>query len=107
MATQRGGFLIYDYNNTLDELICAHVNLQVQEHGQCYKRTYLEKHLEHILEQYVASQDDINYQKLLPDVAASKAHVHTLKLTQLPSHLDLYDVLSDFPHLNSLSFKFG
>lgn len=43
----------------------------------------------------------------MKEIDACKPYVHTLHLRELMSHLDLSDLLFDFPHLSTLDLKFG
>ena len=82
-------------------------NLNLALHGQSWKRLYCEKHLQETLEKYSHSKQHHNYLRLLREVEACKPFVHTLRLSELLSHLDLSDLLFDFPSLTHLDLKFG
>lgn len=77
------------------------------EHGQSYKRMYVERHLQQLLESYHPSKDLQNYHRLLKQVNASGPFVQTVKIQQLLSHLDLSLILHDFPNLCSLHLQYG
>lgn len=82
-------------------------NLNLANHGQSWKRLYCEKHIKETMEKYSHSKQQHNYLRLLKEVEACKPFVHTLQLSELLSHLDLSDLLFDFPHLSHLDLKFG
>ena len=85
----------------------AATSLNLALHGQSWKRLYCERHLSSRLESYHASKSGLNYSRLLKDVEACKPFVHTITLGELTSHLDLAELLFDFPHLSALSLRFG
>ena len=82
-------------------------SLDLSLHGQSWKRLYAERHLRECLERYNHSRASLNYARLLAEVEACKPFVHTLVLKELLSHLDLSDLLFDFPHLQTLQLKYG
>ena len=81
--------------------------VDLSEHGNVWKRCYLEKHLQESLERFVESHDDVNMDQLQKTVNACRPHVQLLKVEQLLSHIDLYDVLQEFPHLTHMRIKYG
>lgn len=76
-------------------------------HGQSYKRLYVERHLTVLLENYHPSKDDQNYVRLMKQVSAASAFVHTVKVQQLLSHLDMCRILAEFQSLTTLEIKYG
>lgn len=80
---------------------------QLQAHGLSYKRMYVERHLESLLEGFHPSRSSDNMDRLMREVEASKPCVHALRIQQLPSHLDLSIVLGTFPNLALLELKYG
>jgi len=62
-------------------------NLECVEHGSSWKQLYFERNLESALERYDPATSDPNKLKQL--LAFSKRFARNLRVTQLPSHLDL------------------
>ena len=82
-------------------------NCRVELHGSSWKRLYLEKHIEELLESYYPSTDsDINLNRLLESIQCSSPFIHSIKLNQLPSHLDLSQILPLFINLSSLDITY-
>eukprot|EP00455_Lapot_gusevi_P050365 TRINITY_DN7286_c0_g1_i3.p1 TRINITY_DN7286_c0_g1~~TRINITY_DN7286_c0_g1_i3.p1 ORF type:complete len:422 (+),score=81.13 TRINITY_DN7286_c0_g1_i3:82-1347(+) len=93
-------------------------NCQAEHHGSSWKRLYLELNLQELLEAYTPAKDEkedqpleekksVEYENLMRDVQASKSLVHTLKIRQFLSHLDLNDLFKDFPNLSTLDLTYG
>lgn len=76
-------------------------------HGLSWKRLYIERHLQSLLEAYYPSKSGANYDRMRKEMSAGKAFVHSLNIQQLLSHLDLSEVLLKFNHLNALSLRYG
>jgi hypothetical protein len=76
-------------------------------HGMSWKRMYIERHLQALFEAYYPSNQGQNYERLMIEVTSGKHFVHTITIFQLLSHLDLSDILVDFPHLSSLTLVYG
>lgn len=83
------------------------VNVPAQ-HGNCWKRLYAEKHLGEAIESYFPSPgSSLNFDLLLGECLEANIWVHTLRIRQLPSHLDLSLLLQDFSSLFTLDVTFG
>lgn len=80
---------------------------QLSKYGSSWKRMYVERHLEELLESYYPSQQQRNYAILIAEVEAAQPFVHALTITQLLSHIDLGPILLRLPHLSSLSLTYG
>lgn len=80
---------------------------QIDKHGLSWKRLFIERHLQALLEAYYPSKNGQNFQKLTKELDAGKPFVHSLNIQQLLSHVDLSDVLIEFPHLSTLVLKYG
>jgi len=80
---------------------------QIANHGLSWKRLYIERHLQALFEAYYPSNQGQNYDRLLKEVNAGKPYVHTVTILQLLSHLDLADMLVDFPNLSTLTLTYG
>lgn len=80
---------------------------QVACHGLSWKRLYIERHLQSLFEAYYPSKGRQNYNRLMREVNAGKAFVHSCTVQQLLSHLDLSDILGSFPNLSSLHLRYG
>jgi hypothetical protein len=52
-------------------------------------------------------QAQIAFERFSREAAASRAVVHSLRLRQMPAHLNLYELLKDFPNLSSLELSYG
>ena len=83
-------------------------NCRVDLHGNSWKRLYLEQHIEELLESYYPSSpdSDINLNRLLECIKCSAAFIHSLKCEQLPSHLDLSQILPFFHNLSALDITY-
>jgi len=79
--------------------------------GSSWKRLYLERHVQELLEGYFPTSADLeenfNWKKLVDGVVSAAPYIHTIKLTQLLSHLDLAKVFSHFPNLSTLDITYG
>mmetsp|Transcript_11911 Transcript_11911/g.22708 ORF Transcript_11911/g.22708 Transcript_11911/m.22708 type:complete len:475 (+) Transcript_11911:23-1447(+) len=80
---------------------------ELANHGMSWKRMYVERHLWSLFEAYYPSNHGQNFEKLMTEVNAGKSFVHTVTIQQLLSHLDLSDILTNFPHLTTLNLKYG
>eukprot|EP01084_Bolivina_argentea_P280475 479667_1 len=83
-------------------------NCRVELHGSSWKRLYLENHITELLESYYPSTPDsnINWNRLLESIKCSSPFIHSIKLNQLPSHLDLSQILPLFNNLSSLDVTY-
>jgi len=83
-------------------------NCRVELHGSSWKRLYLEKHIKELLESYYPSmsESNINLNRLLKSIKCSSPFIHSIKLDQLPSHLDLSQILPLFNNLSSLDITY-
>jgi len=83
-------------------------NCRVELHGSSWKRLYLEKHIKELLESYYPSMPDsnINLNRLLKSIKCSSPFIHSIKLDQLPSHVDLSTILPLFNNLSSLDITY-
>ncbi len=82
-------------------------NLEPKRHGNSWKRLYVEKYLNSLLEAYYPSRENHNFTKLMDEVKAAHPYVHSLNVQQLLSNLDIAKVLGSLPHLASLELKYG
>lgn len=80
---------------------------QIQEHGLSWKRLYIERHTQSLLEAYYPSKGRNNFVRLNNELSAAKPFVHKIKVQQLLSHLDLSEILSSFPNLSTLHLRYG
>lgn len=80
---------------------------KTQEHGLSYKRLYIERHLQALLESYFPSKDGENYERLLSEVKQGAPFVHTIKIQQLLSHVDVAQIMNEFPYLSTLKLTYG
>jgi hypothetical protein len=80
---------------------------QVKEHGNSWKRLFVERHIQGLLEAYYPSAEQQNHEKLMVDIEAGRPYVYTMQIHQLLSHLDIGKILVEFPHLSSLELKYG
>ena len=84
-------------------------NCRVELHGSSWKRLYLEKHINELLESYYPSPSNIsniNLNRLLESIKCASPFIHSIKLNQLPSHLDLSQILPLFNNLSSLDITY-
>eukprot|EP01084_Bolivina_argentea_P046539 85713_1 len=83
-------------------------NCTVELHGSSWKRLYLEKHITELLESYYPSMPDsnINLNRLLDSIKCAAPFIHSIKLNQLPSHLDLSQILPLFHNLSSVDVTY-
>jgi hypothetical protein len=81
--------------------------LKPAEHGQSYKRMYAELHLAEALERYHPSREALNWAWLQAETAAASPFVRALRIRQLPSHADVWELLGELPQLSVLSIVFG
>lgn len=84
-------------------------NCRVELHGSSWKRLYLEKHIKELFESYYPSKNvksNINLNRLLKSIKCSSSFIHCIKLEQLPSHLDLSQILPLFTNLSSLDITY-
>jgi hypothetical protein len=79
----------------------------VREHGNSWRRMYMEHHLAGLIEAYYPSQATNNFRLLMREVDAGMHFVRTLKLKQLLSHLDLAPLLERAPSLCTLDLSYG
>lgn len=80
---------------------------QINAHGMSYKRMYVERHIQSLLENYYPAKVSDNMQRLLTELDAGRAFVHSIRLQQLPSRVDLSTVLPRFTNLSTLELKYG
>jgi hypothetical protein len=80
---------------------------QLDKHGLSWKRLYIERHLQALIEAYYPSNSGHNFEKLMKEINAGKSYVHSINVQQLLSHVDLSDVLIEFPNLTTLTLKYG
>jgi len=80
---------------------------QVDRHGLSWKRLYIERHLQALLEAYFPSNSGQNFEKLMKELDAGKPFVHNVTIQQLLSHIDVSEVFEDFRNLSMLSLKYG
>lgn len=80
---------------------------QIASHGLSWKRLYIERHLQSLFEAYYPSSQGQNFERLMKEVSAGKPYVQTINIQQLLSHLDLSDILIEFPNLSTLTLKYG
>lgn len=111
---------------------------ELAAYGQSWKRMYVERYVQHLLEEYVPSKEvkadsahsggaagltvgagltssilgvapgqNANLTRLLREFNAAKPYLHTIHLQQLPSHLDLSELLFDVPNLTLLDVRYG
>ena len=78
----------------------------VTSHGGQWKRLYLEKHLWELLEAYFPSTDDTNWTKLLQVIHSISPFIHSIILRQLPSRIDLSQILPLFANLSILDVTY-
>jgi len=74
-----------------------------------WKRVYLEKHINELLESYHASPSElsnVNLSRLLQSIKCAAPFIRCIKLNQLPSHLDLSQILPLFPNLSCLDITY-
>jgi len=81
--------------------------INLAKHGHSWKRCYCERHMQECLEKYHHSKNQQNYHRLVKELEACKPFVHSVVLRELMSHLDLSDLLYDFPHLEAMDIRFG
>jgi len=77
-----------------------------KQHGNSWKRLFVERHLSELIESYYPSKDNTNFTQLLEQVEAGKHFVHTLQIKQLLSNLDLAKALGGLPHLTRLELRY-
>lgn len=80
-------------------------NCNLLEHNLLWKQLYYEKLIQEKLEEYDAVTDNIEYLYELIDSCMD--YIFTITFKQLPSHLELYDLLSLLPNLNKLDIIYG
>jgi len=79
----------------------------LKEHGLSWKRLYCERHVQELLENYQPSEDGENYVRLVEELEAAFPFVHTIRVHQLLSHLELSHLLHKVPNLTTLELKYS
>lgn len=89
--------------------LCQHrwPTIDITQHGNSWKRTFVEKHLVSLLESYYPSRENHNFAKLMREVRAAQPFVQTLEMKKLAISLDIAKTLGDFPNLTALTLRFG
>uniref|UniRef100_A0A0G4IED2 Uncharacterized protein n=1 Tax=Chromera velia CCMP2878 TaxID=1169474 RepID=A0A0G4IED2_9ALVE len=80
---------------------------RLHEHGGKWKRLYLETELARSLESLPLDPTDEEMDTLKEQLKNSSPSVVSLKVNQLPSHMDVVPVLEGLPHLSKLQITFG
>eukprot|EP00736_Rhodelphis_marinus_P003840 Rmarinus@m.26819 len=80
-------------------------NCQPAEHGDSWKRLYIEKHLSEELEKFDPATH--SFDELRRTVDISKAYARTLTVRELPSHMDIGFVLQHAPNFETLCLTCG
>eukprot|EP00879_Flechtneria_rotunda_P009172 GHRR01009602.1.p1 GENE.GHRR01009602.1~~GHRR01009602.1.p1 ORF type:complete len:439 (+),score=139.70 GHRR01009602.1:208-1524(+) len=81
-------------------------NCEASPHGRSWRQLYMEKNLQDALEQFDVTTGDLAELRRL--MAFSRRFVQSLRLQQLPSHLDLqllFDAMEDTPAALALSYS--
>jgi len=82
-------------------------DLDIGNHGCSWKRLYLERHCEQLFEQYYPSPDNSNWDILLENVNCAGQFIHTLKISQVLTHLPIEDAVRYLPNLSTLDISYG
>lgn len=77
-----------------------------EEHGRDWKRLFLERHAEEAIGGFVPSKGGVTLRGLRDTLRACRPYVTRLRLEELPSHANLWELLGDFPLLSSLSVTY-
>lgn len=78
-----------------------------EKHGNSWKRAFVERHVNELLEAYYPSREHQNFQRLMAELEAAQPFVFSVQVQQLLPQLDLARVLGGFPHLATLDLKYG
>ena len=79
-------------------------NCKIELHGMSWKRLYIERHICNLLENYYPSNNKlINYTQLIECIKSCNNLVYKIELNQLPSHIDLNQILPLFNNLNEFN----
>lgn len=95
----------------------------IEQHGHSWKRLFCERHLQEMIEQQGVSSQVSAYnssvvqygclhltfffQRLVRHADACRPFVYCLRIRQLPSHLNLHELLVGFPNLMELRVRYG
>lgn len=80
-------------------------NCNLSEHGLLWKQMYFEKLLNERLEDFDVETDD--EESLYELVDACSDYLFSVSFRQLPSHIDLSDLLSMMPNLSKIEVTYG
>lgn len=99
---------MYIYNESYWKRCCVDKygwhNCHLEDHNLLWKQLYFEKLLQEVLEN-ANSIDDIEALDSL--IGACMDYIFTIKFTQLPSHVDLFEVCKDLPNFMKLDATYG
>ena len=82
-------------------------NDDVSHHGSSWKRLFFEKMLRDVLETYRPSKTSFNYEDLMKKVEAARPYTHSVRLTELRSHVNLSHIFKGFFNLTTLDLTYG
>jgi len=80
-------------------------NCDITQHGMMWKQLYFEKYIKQRLEGL--SQDTEEIEIFLDEINSYSDFIFTLQFQQLPSHLDLSEVMKRLPNLTRLIGTYG
>uniref|UniRef100_A0A0G4HZP1 Uncharacterized protein n=1 Tax=Chromera velia CCMP2878 TaxID=1169474 RepID=A0A0G4HZP1_9ALVE len=99
--------LLHRRNRPTGSVLSGSGQARLLEHGGKWKRLYLETELARSLESLPLDPEDEEMDALKDQLKRSSPFVVSLKVNQLPSHMDVVPILDGLPHLTKLSITFG
>ena len=81
-------------------------NCEIEMHGSSWKRLYLERHIQELIESYFPSNDGTNWKRLLESIEFASAFVHTLHIRQIPARVDFSAILPLFPNITTFNITY-
>jgi hypothetical protein len=80
-------------------------NCNIDEHGLLWKQMFFEKCLQEKLEDFDPMTEELDELYDLVDACAD--YIFTIRFQQLPSHIDMSDLLSLLPNISKLDIVYG
>jgi len=88
-------------------MLTTRANCQVRDYGMSWKQAFLESDLARRLETLEVPPTADSVEALRKQVVASSAHIFQLKLSTLPSHVDISFLFDNCPALCSIEITYG
>lgn len=79
-------------------------NCKKEDHGGSFKQAFIERRIQSLLEN---QKDQASENELVKELKAARYEVFSLKIGQLPSHLDMSKVFENLPNLSYLTITYG